>query len=152
MRPPFPDFATVLKEVEADTGQADDIRGPQFGFASAVFSAGLGDTVSAQHKPDDLENLFDIENLPEPEFGPETGQEQERQAIEERMLKQSPDAIRQELELRPGLTRSELQRRRRSFAASNHPDRLSEEFRPAAEQRMKTANALLDTAMASAPA
>lgn len=147
MRSTFPDFATVLKEVEADTGQAGDIRGPQFGFASAVFSAGLGNTVSAQHKPDDLENLFDIENLPEPETGPE----QERQAIEERMLKQSPDAIRQELELRPGLTRSELQRRRRSFAASNHPDRLSEEFRPAAEQRMKTANALLDTAMASAP-
>jgi hypothetical protein len=148
MRSTFPDFATVLKEVEADTGQADDIRGPQFGFASAVFSAGLGNTVSAQHKPEDLENLFDIENLLEPESGPE----QERQAIEERMQKQSPDVVRQELELRPGLTRSELQRRRRSFAASNHPDRLPEEFRPAAEQRMKTANALLDTAMASAPA
>lgn len=43
MQPTFPDFATVLKEVEADQGPAEDIRGPQFGFASAVFSASLSD-------------------------------------------------------------------------------------------------------------
>ncbi len=66
------------------------------------------------------------------------------------MQSQSADAIRRELDLQPGLKHAELQRRRRSFAARNHPDRLPEEFRPAAEQRMKTANALLDKAMAEA--
>jgi len=146
MRPTFPDFATVLKEVEADTGQARDSRNPQFGFASAVFSAGLTDMSAAPRQPDDLENLFDVEGPPETVPAPE----QERQAIIARMERQSPDAIRRELDLKPGLKRAELQRRRRSFAASNHPDRLPEEFRQAAEQRMKTANALLDTAMASA--
>ncbi len=145
MRPTFPDFATVLKEVEADQGPASDSRGPQFGFASAVFSAGFGDAPATSRQPDDLQSLFDIEPLPE------AAPVRERQAMEARMKKQSPEAIRRELDLRPGLKRAELQQRRRSFAASNHPDRLPEEFRPAAEQRMKTANALLDAAMASTP-
>ena len=100
----------------------------------------------APRQPDDLENLFDVEGPSETVPAPE----QERQAIIARMERQSPDAIRSELDLKPGLKRAELQRRRRSFAASNHPDRLPEEFRPAAEQRMKTANALLDSALASA--
>ncbi|OIS92153.1 hypothetical protein [Brucella cytisi] len=142
-----PDFATVLKEVEADASPEENTRPPQFGFASAVFSVGFGDTPATPRQPDDLESLFDIESVPEAAPEPE----QERQAIEARMQKQSPDAIRQELDLHSGLKRSELQRRRRSFAASNHPDRLPEEFRLAAEQRMKTANALLDAAMADAP-
>lgn len=144
MRPTFPDFATVLKEVEADAAPADDSRHPQFGFASTVFSADLGNAPMPPRQRDGLQGLFDIEPPPETALDPE------RQAIEARMQRQSPDAIRQELELRPGLKRAELQRRRRSFAAGNHPDRLPEEFRPAAEQRMKTANALLDCAMASA--
>ncbi|MBR7650819.1 hypothetical protein KCX83_00615 [Brucella oryzae] len=146
MRSTFPDFATVLKEVEADADQADHSRRPQFGFASAVFSADLDNAPMPPRQPDNLESLFDVEDLPETGPAPE----QERQAIETRMQKQSPDAIRQELDLRPDLKRAELQQRRRSFAASNHPDRLPEEFRPAAEQRMKTANTLLDTAMATA--
>src|SRR5690606_22905143 len=99
MQPTFTDFATVLKEGEADAGPDGNVRGPQFGFASAVFSADLGDAVSAQHKPDDLKNLFDIEDLPEPK----SRSELEKQAIEARMAKQSPDEIRLELELHPGL-------------------------------------------------
>lgn len=148
MQPAFPDFATVLKEVEADQGPADDIRGPKFGFASAIFSASLSDRPASPRQPDDLESLFDIGSQPE---APARDAEHERQEIAARMQKQSPDAIRQELDLQPGLKRAELQRRRRNFAARNHPDRLPEEFRPAAEQRMKTANALLDKAMAGAP-
>ncbi|MCH6203600.1 MULTISPECIES: hypothetical protein [Brucella] len=146
MQPTFPDFATVLQEVEADQGPADDIRGPQFGFASAVFSASLSDLPASPRQPDDLESLFDIGSPPEAAPDPE----HERQEIAARMQSQSADAIRRELDLQPGLKRAELQRRRRSFAARNHPDRLPEEFRPAAEQRMKTANALLDKAMAEA--
>ncbi|MCY1550494.1 hypothetical protein D9M68_867530 [compost metagenome] len=66
------------------------------------------------------------------------------------MESQSPASIRRELNLRPEMKRAELQRLRRQFAAQNHPDRLPQEFRLAAEQRMKTANALLDSAMTSA--
>jgi len=136
----------VLKEVEAHQGPVEEIRGPQFGFASAVFSASLSDLPASPRQPDDLETLFDIGSPPEATPDPE----HERQEIAARMQSQSADAIRCELDLQPGLKRAELQRRRRSFAARNHPDRLPEEFRPAAEQRMKTANALLDKALAEA--
>jgi len=146
MRRAFPDFATVLKETEANSGQEEAVHRSQINLASAFFSAGLGDSAAPSRPEIDLAPLFDVE-----EKSAESDQrETERQAIAERMQNQSRDAIRQELNLRPGLTRAELQRLRRSFAASNHPDRLPQEFRADAEQRMKMANALLDTAMATA--
>ena len=146
MRRAFPDFATVLKETEANSGQEEAVHRSQINLASAFFSAGLGDSAAPSRPEIDLAPLFYVE-----EKSAESDQrETERQAIAERMQNQSPDAIRQELNLRPGLTRAELQRLRRSFAASNHPDRLPQEFRADAEQRMKMANALLDTAMATA--
>lgn len=146
MRRAFPDFATVLKETEANSGQDEAVRRSQINLASAFFSAGLGDSAAPSRPEIDLAPLFYFE-----EKSAESDQrETERQAIAERMQNQSPDAIRRELNLRPGLTRAELQRLRRSFAASNHPDRLPQEFRADAEQRMKMANALLDTAMATA--
>ncbi|NNU59007.1 hypothetical protein [Ochrobactrum soli] len=146
MRRAFPDFATVLKETEANSGQEEAGRRSQINLASAFFSAGLGDSAAPSRPEIDLAPLFYVE-----EKSAESDQrETERQAIAERMQNQSPDAIRRELNLRPGLTRAELQRLRRSFAASNHPDRLPQEFRADAEQRMKMANALLDTAMATA--
>ncbi|MFD1792983.1 hypothetical protein ACFSE0_15295 [Ochrobactrum teleogrylli] len=146
MRRAFPDFATVLKETEANSGQEEAVRRSQINLASAFFSAGLGDSAAPSRPEIDLAPLFYVE-----EKSAESDQrETERQAIAERMQNQSPDAIRRELNLHPGLTRAELQRLRRSFAASNHPDRLPQEFRADAEQRMKMANALLDTAMATA--
>ena len=146
MRRAFPDFATVLKETEANSGQEEAVRRSQINLASAFFSAGLGDSAAPSRPEIDLAPLFYFE-----EKSAESDQrETERQAIAERMQNQSPDAIRRELNLRPGLTRAELQRLRRSFAASNHPDRLPQEVRADAEQRMKMANALLDTAMATA--
>lgn len=146
MRRAFPDFATVLKETEANSGQEKAVRRSQINLASAFLSTGLGDSAAPSRPEIDLAPLFDIE-----EKSAESDQlEAERQAIAERMQNQSRDAIRRELNLRPGLTRAELQRLRRSFAASNHPDRLPQEFRADAEQRMKMANALLDTAMATA--
>lgn len=145
MRPKFPDFASVLNEVEADASRVENIHRPQFGLASAVFSAGLGDAPVAPRHTENLEALFDVE--PAAVATPPEA-ETERQAIARRMQNQSPDAIGRELALRPGLKRAEIQRLRRRFAADNHPDRLPEEFRAAAEQRMKTANALLDAVLA----
>ena len=146
MRRAFPDFATVLKETEANSGQEEAVRRSQINLASAFFSAGLGDSAAPSRPEIDLAPLFYSED----KSAESDQRETERQAIAERMQNQSPDAIRRELNLRPGLTRAELQRLRRSFAASNHPDRLPQEVRADAEQRMKMANALLDTAMATA--
>jgi len=127
---------------------------PQINLASAVFSAGFGDSAAPSRPEVDLAPLFDLDEesgeTERPEIRPDTPLETERREIAARMQSQSPDAIRRELDLRPGLKRAELQRLRRSFAADNHPDRLPPEFRADAEQRMKTANALLDTAMAMA--
>ncbi|MBA8817811.1 hypothetical protein BRY73_15800 [Ochrobactrum sp. P6BS-III] len=150
MRQAFPDFATVLKEAEASSGQEETVIRPQINLASAVFSAGFSDSAAPSRPEVDLAPLFDLEEKSAETERPETLLETERREIAARMQNQSPDAIRRELDLRPGLKRTELQRLRRSFAANNHPDRLPPEFRADAEQRMKTANALLDTAMAMA--
>ncbi|URQ74637.1 MAG: hypothetical protein NBV76_08830 [Candidatus Ochrobactrum gambitense] len=150
MRQAFPDFATVLKEAEASSGQEETVIRPQINLASAVFSAGFGDSVAPSRPEVDLAPLFDLEEKSADSERRETQLESERREIAARMQSQSPDAIRRELDLHSGLKRTELQRLRRSFAANNHPDRLPPEFRADAEQRMKTANALLDTAMAMA--
>jgi len=146
MRQGFPDFATVLKETEASSGQEESMIRPQINLASAVFSAGFGDSAASPRREVDLAPLFDLGEKTAGGDQPEA----EHREIAMRMRNQSPEAIRRELDLRPGLKRAELQRLRRSFAASNHPDRLPPAFRAEAEQRMKTANALLDAAMATA--
>ncbi|MDH7784434.1 hypothetical protein QBD01_000434 [Ochrobactrum sp. 19YEA23] len=150
MRQAFPDFATVLKEAEASSGQEETVIRPQINLASAVFSAGFGDSVAPSRPEVDLAPLFDLEEKSAESERRETQLETEQREIASRMQIQSPDAIRRELDLHSGLKRIELQRLRRSFAANNHPDRLPPEFRADAEQRMKTANALLDAAMAMA--
>jgi len=45
---------------------------------------------------------------------------------------------------------AELQRKRRTFASLNHPDRTPEEWREAATTRMKIANQLIDEALRKA--
>ncbi|AIJ90051.1 MULTISPECIES: J domain-containing protein [Brucella] len=139
---PVPDdFATVLKQVEEASDAVVHPRAPHMPFACAVFSAGFGAPIKNSFSPRNPSLLFDIDP-------PEQQQaEQGNEGIVLRMACQSPDAIRMELGLGPELKRADLQRCRRRFAAQNHPDRLPPQFREAAEQRMKTANALLDAAM-----
>ena len=143
MRGGFTDFATVLKQTEpAEIADATS-RNTQAGFASTIFKADLNPVGTTQWRP----ALFDIENTTHTAGA----LDRENAELARRMKNQSPSHISSELGLRSNMKRSELQRLRRSFAAENHPDRLPQEFRLAAEQRMKTANALLDSAMASAP-
>jgi len=142
MRGGFPDFATVLKQTEpVDIADATS-RNTHSGFASTIFAADLNPVSAIQWRP----ALFDIENT----TLTAGALDRENAELTRRMKNQSPSHISSELGLRSNMKRSELQRLRRSFAAENHPDRLPQEFRLAAEQRMKTANALLDSAMASA--
>jgi hypothetical protein len=143
MRQNFPDFATVLKEAEAGGDSDEQTHRPHIGLASAVFSAGFSPIASSGPATQTTFPSFDTNEV-------DDEAENVKRDLVERMKNHSPASIRSELDLKPGMKRAELQRLRRSFAASNHPDRLPEEFRLAAEQRMKTANALLDSAMASA--
>lgn len=139
----FPNFATVLKEMEAQHDGDDHAHRSHVHLSSVVFEAGLNPVANeafAMKKamfPFDVQDFASEDNLAKRELA-------------NRMESQSPASIRNELGLHAGMKRIELQRLRRSFAAANHPDRLPQEFRMAAEQRMKTANALLDSAMSTA--
>ncbi|MEJ5080438.1 MULTISPECIES: hypothetical protein [unclassified Ochrobactrum] len=147
MRHGFPDFATILKEAETESERAEYARPSHVHLASAVFTAGLNSASADTEQARRILPQFDLE-----EFESEADTfNREMRELAKRMESQSPSSIRVELGLHAGMKRSELQRLRRSFAAENHPDRLPQEFRLAAEQRMKTANALLDSAMTSAP-
>ncbi|MBC8716139.1 hypothetical protein [Ochrobactrum sp. Marseille-Q0166] len=138
-----PDFAELLGQTEPETFSAQHHHNVRFKFASTVFEANLNtDNSDSRVHPS---HLFELEF----ERQDETNKDSETSAISERMVRQTPAQIRMELGLHSKMNRAELQRMRRSFAASNHPDRLPEEFRLAAEQRMKTANALLDEALAA---
>ena len=147
MRQSFPEFATLLKEADVERGSDEYTRPTHVHFASAIFSADF-DKASNETSPT-------AKTLPEfdlPDFEHESnkdGPDAELSDYAKRLANQSTASIRSELNLRPEMNRSELQRLRRSFAAENHPDMLPQEFRLAAEQRMKTANVLLDNAIAA---
>lgn len=146
MRHSFPDFATVLKEAEAEPESDNHVRYTTVHLASAVFSAGFNPVSPRVYASEKAAPQFDLQDFE----NDEDKLDREMRELAKRMESQSPASIRRELNLRPEMKRAELQSLRRSFAAQNHPDRLPQEFRPAAEQRMKTANALLDSAMATA--
>lgn len=146
MRQSFPDFATVLKEVEADRDGDDQLLRPTVNLASAVFSAGFNPVSNGSYTTESIVPQFDLQDV---DNDPDK-LEREMGDLAKRMEIQSQASISKELNLRPEMKRAELQRLRRLFAAQNHPDRLPQEFRLAAEQRMKTANALLDSAMVTA--
>lgn len=146
MRHSFPDFATVLKEAEAERESDIHVRRSHVNLASAVFSAGLNPLSNGAYPTDKAASQFDVQDGEIVDDKPD----REMRELAKRMESQSPASIRKELDIRPQMKRAELQRLRRSFAAQNHPDRLPQEFRLAAEQRMKTANALLDSAIVTA--
>lgn len=144
----FPNFATVLKEMEAQNNGDDSVRSSHVHLSSVVFEAGLNPVANDAFAMSKARFAFDLEDSDLQDCDHEDNLA--RCELANRMESQSPASIRNELGLRAGMKRIELQRLRRSFAAANHPDRLPLEFRLAAEQRMKTANALLDNAMAAA--
>ncbi len=59
----------------------------------------------------------------------------------------SPEEIAEDLGLQATDDRERLQERRRTFARDNHPDRVAEDYRHAATNRMKIANRLIDEAI-----
>lgn len=146
MRQSFPDFATFLKQSDETLHSESAIYNSQVNFASAIFSVGIDQTHTDAGIMPVSRMVFDVET----NNAGQVSETEEMYALSKRMQNLSSAEIRSELNLNARMTRIELQRLRRRFAASNHPDCLPKEFRVAAEQRMKTANALLDSAMASA--
>lgn len=63
----------------------------------------------------------------------------------------SHDEIAEDLALEPADTLATLTEKRRLFARKNHPDSVPEDFRAAANTRMKIANRLIDDAIRRAP-
>ncbi len=59
-------------------------------------------------------------------------------------------SVAEELQLTPDLSVEEINRRRRSFARENHPDHCCEHERAQAEERMASANAMIDHALTEA--
>jgi len=59
------------------------------------------------------------------------------------------DEVAKALRISRNLTPAELNRRRRDFARSHHPDRVPEPFRAQATRRMSIANAMIDGALRS---
>lgn len=60
------------------------------------------------------------------------------------------DEIAEDVGLNNGLTKQQLQEKRRAFARENHPDRVSVEYQAIATLRMMVANQLIDKALKSA--
>jgi hypothetical protein len=60
------------------------------------------------------------------------------------------DAVAQELQLSDDLQPAELERKRRTFAYRNHPDRVGPAHQAWALRRMAVANALIDRALKTA--
>jgi hypothetical protein len=63
------------------------------------------------------------------------------------LLRQLPAEIAEDLGIKANDTVAILQERRRAFARTNHPDRMHEVHRGLANQRMTTANLLIDQAI-----
>ncbi len=59
------------------------------------------------------------------------------------------EEIAEDLAISPKDSEASLNEKRRQFAKLNHPDRVAPEFRDNATVRMKTANLLIDRALAS---
>lgn len=58
-----------------------------------------------------------------------------------------PIDIERDLAIRPGLSPAQLKSLRRSFARTNHPDRMPSQHRKASTIRMQIANRLIDEAL-----
>ena len=70
--------------------------------------------------------------------------EHESSPLDAKQLTPDSDEIAAELGLNLSITGDDIARLRREFALRNHPDRVPQELRAVATQRMQIANALLD--------
>jgi len=135
-------FETVLEGMDVDEVEEEEeesvVRRPRM---TAHFLADTSFADRADRRP--LGELYeDFGELPalESEMAPSP----EPPAWLGRLTEQ--DVI-DDLDLAPGMTKAEIRDRRRTFARSNHPDRVIEEFRDAATIRMTIANRLVEVAL-----
>ncbi len=78
-----------------------------------------------------------------------TEQPPEEIEMPERLRRLTEEEIAEDLAISPKDNEASLNEKRRQFAKLNHPDRVEPAFRDNATVRMKTANLLIDQALAS---
>ncbi len=139
-------FQSVLERMkEEDAGDAEPatlhVRGLNTGFV--VGSPGLEDASVTRETVSGLRNAyFDFalpENAPEKPASPPV--------MPARLARIAPEEIAADLALSDRETLVSLNRKRRIFAAANHPDQVDEQWRDKANIRMQIANLLIDEAI-----
>lgn len=131
-------FQSVLERLKAEedvdeTAEVTEpLRAPSF---STTFVAAGGDNTSAAHSA--VERAYFDASFIEPAPMEPVPAFLNRITLEE---------VAEELDLGERETLVTLAAKRRSFAASNHPDRLPQDYRAIATVRMKLANMLIDEA------
>jgi hypothetical protein len=135
-------FETVLDGIDAEDIAEDDeeipVRRPR---VTAHFLADTSFSDRAEQRP--LGELYEDFGEPlstEPDMPPSP----EPPAWLDRLTEQD---VVDDLGLEPGMTKAEITEKRRTFARSNHPDRVREDFQAAATIRMTIANRLVEAAL-----
>lgn len=135
-------FETVLDGMDVEEDEEDEAESPvRRPRVTAHFLADTSFTDRAEQRP--LGALYEDFGEPPP-AEPEAPPSPEPPAWLDRLTEQ--DVI-DDLGLAPGMSKAEIRERRRVFARSSHPDRVTEEFRAAATIRMTIANRLVEAAL-----
>lgn len=138
-------FETVLDGMEPDQPEDEEeipLRRPR------VVAHFLADT-SFGERPNDrpLGALYDDFGEPPPVVEPDPPKPSEPPVWLDRL---SETDVAADLALASGMGKAEIREKRRTFARTNHPDRVAEQFREAATVRMTIANRLVETALRKA--
>jgi len=138
IRTPLPsNFETLLDDFFSDVSEANEVPPPSHRFSISSLEAAWD--VAAQAR-----TLPRHENL-----NRDSRQTAYRDHGESPLVASlDPHRILSELGLRSNATESEIAMLRREFALRNHPDRVPDELRDIATQRMMIANDLMDRYLA----
>lgn len=142
-------FETVLAGIDArkqeeETEDATEpvIRGLNAGFVGRDFHR---DHIMEADPAAQFESFLDGTGAITQESGP--GQEPARPFWLDRLTEAE---IAEDIGLRDGLSRQQLQEMRRRFARDNHPDCVASQYQAIATLRMMAANQLIDSALKAA--
>jgi hypothetical protein len=141
-------FQSVLERMNEDDARDEEpatlhVRGLNTGFVADRL--GL-ENASQEATPDSYSSLRNLYfDFPTPE--PEPEKPAPPPVMPAHLAHIAPEEIAAELAITQKDTLISLNRKRRIFAAANHPDQVDEQWRDKANARMKIANLLIDEAI-----
>lgn len=136
------DFASLLDELLASAQIVDEHASPMSPAVNVDYLAVAEELNHISITPDDV--LAEYQSLQE--AAPAIQPEIEEIVTVGELPSTEPDEIERELCIARIDVPQELDRVRRDFAFTNHPDRVEDWLRPRAEIRMQVANQLIDEA------